>query len=898
MNRRHPLTDSGRRRPVRLHVEPLERRALLATLTVMTNADSGPGSLRDAISRVNTAASSGVTTIDFNIGSGGLQTIALQSALPKISYPVLIDGSSQPGTSTTPRIEINGASAGGGVVGLDLAGGNSTVQGLVVDGFGPSTGQSTSTGIGILLETVTTGDLVQGWFIGTDPTGTKASSNQVGVEIADANQLSTAIVGGTTAAARNVISGNGTGVVLAGGTVEGNDIGTDPTGTVAVPNGTGIIAVGTGYGLPPSGTAQGTIGGSVAGSGNFISGNSGVGISFDGGFFFLTQGNTIGLGSDGRALGNGGDGIAFNLEPPNSNYSPASVNDPIGGIGAGQGNTIADNKGAGVDLLPRVARYSADTASVTIRGNAIYGNGGLGIDLGDDGVTPNQPQSNVGPNFYQPYPVITSVTTSGGSTTVTGTLDSDPSSSYTVDLYGNATADPTRFGEGQQYLSTVSVITDGAGLGQFTSTFSTPSGLPFITATATDALYHNTSEFSEAASTTSSPLRADLSVTGSVSASQVMLGQSVVFTFLVTNNGPDPSVGTTLSENFDQHNTGYFSATKYLVGSKDVTSSVITSGGRITVGTIAPGQSVPVRITYSSVANPSYLNAQTLTETDTVTAISASSDPNPSNNKAAASFGLLSNPFAELSLATTPLSGRFSQDVPLTITIKVSNGGTADATGVVVDDTPPSSIDSFQASQGTSVLVQGTLSFSLGTIAAGATATIEIVITPSRPGLQSNTGGVQTFSTVGFTLNGFYSGSSDFGLLVIPRDVRSDYDGDGKTDIAATLPAFGLFAVRPSSGGGDRVGTFGPVGLGLSVPVSGLAGLSVAGSGVQAASVASVSAAAFPATSQVTTGTASKDATRPLVVGSSLPSGPARKALVVAQGGRRHHHQTVVGELA
>ena len=799
---------------------------MLATLIVSTNADSGPGSLRDAINQVNTARSTALTTIDFAIGTGGLQTIALRSALPKISYPVLIDGSSQPGGSTTPRIEINGASAGGGVVGLDLVGGNSTVQGLVVDGFGPSSNPSPRPiGIGIRLETVFSGDVVRGNFIGTDPTGTAASAgNEVGVEVDDAYQQYTAIVGGTTVADRNIISGNGTGVVLTSGTVEGNFIGTDLTGTVVLPNTTGIKVLYTLLGNPPSGTAQGTIGGNVAGSGNLISGNSGSGIAFTNGRNFLTRGNTIGLGSDGRALGNGGDGITFFpvISDGGQSILTISYNDPIGGPEAGSGNTIADNNGAGVGIQESVSNTTFSPTSVAIRGNAIFGNGRLGIDLGDDGVSANSSQgpSGVGPNFFQAHPVLTSVTNSGGSTTVNGTFDDAPNSSYPIDLYGNATADPSGFGQGQQYLTSITVITDGNGHKQFSTTFPTPSGLPFITATATDPVYNDTSEFSEAAATTSTPLVSDVSVRGSASTNRARIGDSVVFTYLVTNNGPNPAVGTTLFEKFDQTLGSGFAASKYVVGPTDVTTSVLALG-RISLGTIAPGKSVTVQITYSSRTGSHPFNGSTGTDTDTVLATTATSDPNLSNNQVSLSFTRLADPYARLSLATTPLSGTFRQGVPVTITIRATNVGDADASGVVVGETPPGVVDSFQASQGTSALISGTVEFSLGTIAPGATATMTVVITPTVPGLQNNSGGVQTFSTVGIVLNGFYSGTANFGLLVLPRDVRADFEGTGKADIAEFIPSTATFAIRPSTGGPDKIIQFGIPGVGQSIPATG-----------------------------------------------------------------------------
>jgi len=86
----------------------MEDRTLLSTLLVTNTADSGTGSLRQAIIDSN-AATSGANTIDFNISGQGAQTIAPRSALPAITQSVLIDGFSQPGYGGTPLIELSGS---------------------------------------------------------------------------------------------------------------------------------------------------------------------------------------------------------------------------------------------------------------------------------------------------------------------------------------------------------------------------------------------------------------------------------------------------------------------------------------------------------------------------------------------------------------------------------------------------------------------------------------------------------------------------------------------------------------------------------------------------------------------------------------------------------------------
>ncbi len=110
-----PINQMTRRRQNRgakPFLEDLEGRQLLSTFTVTNTSDSGSGSLRQAIISSNASTGSAVNAIDFKIGSGGTETIALKSALPTISHQVMIDGTTQPGTGSVPRIVLSGSSAG------------------------------------------------------------------------------------------------------------------------------------------------------------------------------------------------------------------------------------------------------------------------------------------------------------------------------------------------------------------------------------------------------------------------------------------------------------------------------------------------------------------------------------------------------------------------------------------------------------------------------------------------------------------------------------------------------------------------------------------------------------------------------------------------------------------
>src|SRR5262249_39726535 len=148
-----------------------------------------------------------------------------------------------------------------------------------------------------------------------------------------------------------------------------NRIGTDATGTAALGNQTGVQIT--------NGSAV-TVGGATAAARNVISGNQQYGILLDraGTATSVIQGNWIGLDGNGAALGNGLDGVRI--------QGGARTN-TVGGPAAGAGNVIAFNGGAGVAVT------GTTSTGNSIRGNSIFSNAGLGIDLGADGVTPNDP---------------------------------------------------------------------------------------------------------------------------------------------------------------------------------------------------------------------------------------------------------------------------------------------------------------------------------------------------------------------------------------------------------------------------------------------------------------------------------------------------------------------------
>lgn len=216
-----------------------------ATFTVTTTADSGPGSLRQAILDAN--ANPGPDTITFAIGAtGSQQTIQPTSALPIITDPVTIDGWSQGGGGYAgpPLIELNGALAPSSTIGLNITGGGSVVRGLVINGF------IGTNGAGIRLQTGGN-NWIYGNYIGTNFTGETRIANQRGIWIqggSSNNRIGTNADGTNDTAERNVISANINQNIwiyqpaTTGNLIMGNYIGLNAAGTAAVGTSNSTVA--------------------------------------------------------------------------------------------------------------------------------------------------------------------------------------------------------------------------------------------------------------------------------------------------------------------------------------------------------------------------------------------------------------------------------------------------------------------------------------------------------------------------------------------------------------------------------------------------------------------------------------------------------------------------------
>src|ERR1039458_457906 len=340
-------------------------------------------------------------------------------------------------------------------------------------------------------------NILVGNFIGVNAGGVASLGNTLGgIYLFSGAQNN--LIGGTSAGARNIISGNAQyGVILLGASsnaIQGNYIGPDISGKTAPANDNTYGGIGV-WG----GSANNLIGGTSPGAGNLISGNSSYGLFLieSGTSGNLVQGNIIGADLTGtNALGNSYAGVAL---------WGGATNNSIGGIGAGAGNTIAFNGYAGVNI------YDAPTTNNSIRGNSIFSNSGLGIDLvGASDVypfyTPNDiGDGDTGPNNLQNFPVLTNAFGYGTSTIVLGKLNSATNASFVIDIYRNLVADFTGYGEGQFYVGTINVTTDVSGNASFALTNNSGNYAgQFFSATATAAT-GDTSEFSADVLATNAP---------------------------------------------------------------------------------------------------------------------------------------------------------------------------------------------------------------------------------------------------------------------------------------------------------------------------------------------------------------------------------------------------------
>ena len=408
-----------------------------ATIVVNTTSDlvaiGGDCTLREAMesARDNTsvdACTSGGTidVITFAINAAtdpgcnagtGVCTIQPATALPYLygSGNITIDGYTQtgadPASGSTPaeiRIVIDGSLITvGSLIGIGIQSPNNIIAGLAINQF--------ESGI-VLSGSEATNNSIQGCYVGTDAAGTSGPGNSPnGIWVSSAGTGN--VIGGTSEANRNLISGNGYGVYIAGTssgtTVAGNYIGTSANGLASIPNENGIYINGD--------ANNNTIGGSASGAGNLISGNTWDGITIVGTptdpHDNTIEGNWIGVDVTGSAaLANTQHGIQIlngaysNVIGPDNIISGNAQNGILIWTAETDGNGVKGNF-IGTDLTGTVAiPNGALTGGISIKGtaegtviggdtpaerNLISGNTGRGVRISDTGTDDTVVSGNI-----------------------------------------------------------------------------------------------------------------------------------------------------------------------------------------------------------------------------------------------------------------------------------------------------------------------------------------------------------------------------------------------------------------------------------------------------------------------------------------------------------------------
>jgi len=337
---------------------------------VTNTADTGAGTLRSMLQTAN--SNGGTNTIVFQLPGTPPFSLKPASALPALTAPVTIDGTSQPGYAGIPVIELNGSLTSGSTVGLRFSADGCYLRGIAINHFPVQ-----------LIELDSNSNRIQGTYIGTDVTGTLARSSGSGSYGILVKKGAGNLIGGNNDTDRNVIAGgNDTGIYLlntSNNIIQGNYIGVNSAGTASLSNlNSGVVIYGSSSNL---------IGGILPGAGNVISGNGASGVYLIGAVGAATTGNVI-----------------------TGNYL---------GLDRAGSNSLANAGGNGVTLV--------NANSNVISGNIISGNGLAGISISGTPAGGNQVLGNyVGTDASgltnRPNHLGGVVVNGGGTTVITSNL--------------------------------------------------------------------------------------------------------------------------------------------------------------------------------------------------------------------------------------------------------------------------------------------------------------------------------------------------------------------------------------------------------------------------------------------------------------------------------------------
>ncbi|MEK6373470.1 MAG: NosD domain-containing protein [Acidobacteriota bacterium] len=571
------------------------------TIAVTSNADNttvdGQCTLREAIIAANTnattgdctAGAAGLDAIAFNIGTGA-QTINLLTALPAIADSVTIDGTTQPGFSGAPLIELSGAAIIGAAAGITLPAGvdGNTIQGLVINRFALS---------GIEIQSAS--NLIVRNYIGTNAAGSAAAPNGEGIRVSGASAVSNTI-GGRSGIEGNVISGNlMNGITIAGAPsnfVRGNTVGLNAARTHFLGNG--------GHGIDVISASDNALGGTVTQATNDIQGNALWGIHLQASNNNVIQDNFIGRNARGGIL----------LDSSNDNLigSTAATRQ---GRNILNGNGAADLIGAGVRILSGTGNRISQNWMLLNQGSA----GGIGIDLGNDGATPNDScDADAGANNLQNTPVITAATKSTF-ITITGTFNSSASTTFAIEFFASAAGN---LGQGHHYLGRRDVSTTSGCNTSFVARFSQFEFPVFAPHSVTATAINPANETSEQAQF--AVLYSPLFATEEFSPSTITAGE--VSTLTLTIGNPGSSVPPTMASNLAVSDT-YPSGLVNAPGQPSTTCGGIvtappgSSSFSLSGGSLAPGATCQVTVPVTASTPRLYVNvipAAAITATNTM----------------------------------------------------------------------------------------------------------------------------------------------------------------------------------------------------------------------------------------------------------------------------------------
>ncbi|MEX6690591.1 NosD domain-containing protein [Danxiaibacter flavus] len=350
-------------------------------------------------------------------------------------------------------------------------------------------------------------------------------------------------------------------------------------------------------------------------------------------------------------------------------------------VGTVTNNIISGNK-TGVVL-------AGNGTGTSLTSNSIFGNATLGIDLGNDGVTANDNgDADTGPNNLQNFPVLTSVNSSGGSTSIAGTLNSTANTIFNIQFFTNDHCSPSGFGEGQILIGSKQVTTDGGGNATFVALINgvTLANGASVTATATDA-NNNTSEFSKCIQAEGTPESADLELTKKVDKSQITVGGTVVFTVTLSNKGPANGTGIVVTDKIPAG-----------ISITDVTTSTGVYDKNTSVwavGSVVSGGQATLTATGTTTQTGNITNTAEVTAAGQPDPDSSPNNHNPNeDDQATVTVQVTPQQGAEADLEITKTANRTQVGVgdQIIFTISIFNRGPATATNIQVRDIIPSAV--------------------------------------------------------------------------------------------------------------------------------------------------------------------------------------------------------------